>query len=279
MPGTEQSWIRTEASRDGLEWTRAYFRNVAFSPHRHDTYTIGCTDTGVQSFEYRRETWNAVAGDVFVIHPDELHDGRSGDNSAFGYRSIVVSPQDIARAYGVDSLPFNKQAVTRNPDVRLAVLGVLALAGMPGREVFAAVDALADLATALYRNCDNKVLRRRPLDVEWKTIQQIYERLSDAPTEQHQVSDIEQESGLDRFTLSRLFKRRYGTSPYRFLVQRRLDVAKALIRDAYPLADVAAAAGFSDQSHFTRQFRAANGLSPGQWRALLQRDTGIIVSG
>ena len=36
---------------------------------------------------------------------------------------------------------------------------------------------------------------------------------------------------------------------------RRLDRARALIRDGVPLADAALACGFADQSHMTRQFK------------------------
>jgi AraC-like DNA-binding protein len=46
---------------------------------------------------------------------------------------------------------------------------------------------------------------------------------------------------------------------------RRLDRARALIREGKPLADVALASGFSDQSHLTRHFKKAYGVSPGAW--------------
>jgi len=126
------------------------------------------------------------------------------------------------------------------------------------------------LAGALFQNSDN--MRRfrasKSSQIEAVIVQRLHDRLSDAPTQSHRMAQVERDSGLDRFTLARMFKRRFGTSPYRFLIQRRLEVAKDLMRDALPLAHVAAAAGFADQSHFTRQFRATNGLSPGQWRNL-----------
>ena len=49
---------------------------------------------------------------------------------------------------------------------------------------------------------------------------------------------------------------------------RRLDRARALIRHGAPLADAALACGFADQSHMTRQFKRAYGLSPGRFIAL-----------
>ena len=83
------------------------------------------------------------------------------------------------------------------------------------------------------------------------------------------MSEIERQHGIDRFTLVRGFRRRFGVSPQRFVTHRRLEVARRLIRDGVPLAEAAVAAGFADQSHLTRQFRRAFGISPGRWRSML----------
>ncbi|HEX9462749.1 MAG TPA: helix-turn-helix domain-containing protein, partial [Alphaproteobacteria bacterium] len=84
---------------------------------------------------------------------------------------------------------------------------------------------------------------------------------------------LEAASGLDRYTLARQFRARLGTSPYRYLVMRRLDTARALLRAGRSLADAAYATGFSDQSHMTRQFKRAFGLPPGRWRAMQAEGT------
>lgn len=65
----------------------------------------------------------------------------------------------------------------------------------------------------------------------------------------------------------RAFKRTMGETPYNFIVRRRLAMAEHLMltSDA-PLSEVAAACGFSDQSHFCNRFREATGKSPSIWR-------------
>lgn len=66
---------------------------------------------------------------------------------------------------------------------------------------------------------------------------------------------------------SRSFKESVGLGPQRYTVQRRVERAKALLRHGTgSLADIAAAAGFADQSHFTAAFRRETGVTPGRFR-------------
>ena len=75
-------------------------------------------------------------------------------------------------------------------------------------------------------------------------------------------------TGCDRYTLSRHFRRAYGTSPDRYRTLRRLDAVRSDIQNGVLLSAAAARAGFADQSHMTRQFKRAFGLTPGQWRTM-----------
>ncbi len=67
---------------------------------------------------------------------------------------------------------------------------------------------------------------------------------------------LERLTGLSRFELARQFRKCLGTSPHRYATMRRLDRARRLIAAGASLAEAAAACGFADQSHMTRQFRA-----------------------
>ena len=82
---------------------------------------------------------------------------------------------------------------------------------------------------------------------------------------------LEAETGVDRFTLARGFRTRFGTSPHRYLTGRRLERVKAEIVRGAPLAEAAVAAGFADQSHMTRHFKSRFGLTPGRYAVLLRR--------
>lgn len=83
------------------------------------------------------------------------------------------------------------------------------------------------------------------------------------------LHEIAQECGLSAAYFSRSFKKSVGMTPHCWLQQRRIEVAKGLLTDrTLPLAEIALACGFADQSHFTRIFGRTVGMTPGAWSRL-----------
>jgi AraC-like DNA-binding protein len=82
-----------------------------------------------------------------------------------------------------------------------------------------------------------------------------------------QVSLARAAAALDRSVphLVRSFTRRYGLSPYAYLVGRRIDAARRLLLQGAQPAEVAAAVGFYDQAHFTRHFKRHTSATPASY--------------
>jgi AraC family transcriptional regulator len=78
---------------------------------------------------------------------------------------------------------------------------------------------------------------------------------------------LARECGMSVSHFTRSFRATFGVSAHVWLVQRRIELAKNLMRaTAHPLVDVALQCGFSDQAAFTRTFTQIVGVSPGRWR-------------
>src|SRR5262245_15250548 len=75
---TAAGWLVSSQPATGVELFSAWFPGRAYQKHRHDTYAIGVTDSGVQVFDYRGSVHVSLPGRVVVLHPDEVHDGRAG---------------------------------------------------------------------------------------------------------------------------------------------------------------------------------------------------------
>ena len=81
------------------------------------------------------------------------------------------------------------------------------------------------------------------------------------------LSELADAVGVNPAHLARVFRARYGISVGEYGRRLRLDWAAAEIaRDERPIAEIAAEAGFADQSHFTRLFKRHVGTTPGRYR-------------
>ena len=244
-------WIASARPADGVELFRAWFSGRAYARHRHDTYAIGLTDCGVQVFDYRGAARVSLPGQVVVLYPDEAHDGRAGAADGFGYRIVYVEPAQLADALRTvrgrpGPLPFVREPVSTSARLGRAHDAAFRLPPEP----LAADSLVVELAHGLLA----AESARRFLDAE--------------RTRVVHSTELERVSGLSRYDLARQFRALLGTSPYRYLLMRRLDLARELIHRRRALAEVACEAGFADQAHFTRVFKAAFGLTPARYRAL-----------
>jgi AraC-like DNA-binding protein len=247
--------VRAESAAHGVQRLSAWFSGAAFSRHRHDTYASGITESGVQSFWYRGAGHSSSPGDGVVLHPDEVHDGYAGTEEGFGYRILYVEPARIAEAAG--GLPFVRDPVVR--DRRFAA--TVAAAFDAPLEPLAAEAVVLDLAEALLGRSGALPVRFISGGVE--QARQLLDSVTHRPV---RSGELEAASGLTRFELARQFRARFGTSPYRYSLARRLESARERL-GALPVATVALETGFADQAHFTRSFRRMFGMTPGRYAA------------
>jgi AraC family transcriptional regulator len=85
------------------------------------------------------------------------------------------------------------------------------------------------------------------------------------------LQEVARECHLSMSHFSRQFRRTTGLPPHKWLLTRRIEVAKEKLDDRrLSLSDVAAACGFADQSHLTRVFTRMVGATPGAWRRALE---------
>lgn len=244
-----------------IERIEARFWGAAYAPHRHDTYAIGITIEGVQSFDYRGSTRHSLPGQVVVLYPDELHDGRAGDGAWFRYKAAYIAPKVLQNIIDGRPLPFLPGGISDCARLKRAVASLLNDYDRPlnGSEL---EDALFDLATALEAvGGAGKAVQ----PINRSAVMRARAYIDAHIDEGFSLAELERETRQQRWQLSRDFRKLLGTSPHRYLIARRLDNARKLMASGQSCAAAAHACGFTDQSHFGRSFRNAFGLTPLAW--------------
>src|SRR5262249_25689139 len=194
----------------------------------------------------------------------EMHDGRPGTPAGFGYRIVYVEPARIAAAVCAIKgrsapLPFVREPVSGNATLARAVTAAFWPAPAP-----LGVDAVGPrLAEGLLAREGRGGVARVPPRFARAALERARAYLDGCHTVVRS-GELQRVTGLDRYELARQFRAAYGTSPYRYSLLRRLDFARQQLGGAMPLAELALAAGFADQAHFTRMFRQAVGVTPGR---------------
>lgn len=132
------------------------------------------------------------------------------------------------------------------------------------------LDSLFDaFLLTLLRRCSNigTVTARAPCALAPRRLKRVLDCMEARLAEAITLDDLAETAGMSRFHFSRVFRAETGVAPYAYLLERRVDRAKTLLRDTRAsLAEVMEQTGFSSPGRFTVNFRRVTGRSPAQYR-------------
>ena len=249
---------------------KARFTRHSYDLHSHPTYVIALITRGCERMRIDGRQHTAPSGSVVLVNPEATHDGEAGADGGWDYRTFYPSVElleEVARELGHDGIPLFHNAVVDDP--RLAA-GLAAAhvsteeEGAPNAEAF----MLMALRRLIVEHSDT-VTRADRLDRRGARRRfAVYRDLIDEEVDGELfLESLAQKAGVTRFQVIRDFLQVTGLTPGRFIRNRRIRFASQLIRSGVGLSEAAAAAGFVDQSHLSRVFRAIHGITPG----MLQR--------
>ena len=93
------------------------------------------------------------------------------------------------------------------------------------------------------------------------------------------LADVAAEAGLSSFALVRQFRAATGKTPYGYILELRLSLAKTLLANGeLPIVTVSSRAGFPDPAYFSRFFKASVGCSPSAYRTMHSPSVGLASS-
>lgn len=257
---------------EGLDLLHASYTRQEFSRHSHEGYALGVIEDGALGFRYLHRDHVACKGDVNMVVPGECHDGRPVAPQGWTYRMLYLSAdlvRDAARELDL-GLPDFRAGVLRDPALASAIRSTHICLSDSGACILEKESRLLLLLTQWIHAHAERRGKTGRTGPEHAAVRRVKELLAARCGENPNLADIAGAAGLSPFHLLRVFAEATGQTPHAFLTQLRVDRAKALLPTALPLARIAAECGFSDQSHMTRLFRRQFGITPGNFRKIVQ---------
>ena len=256
------------------------YSNNSVNLHSHSFYELlYCTNSCDAEYLVGSERYRLQKGDIIFIAPGISHRPLLPREMTVPYQRDVVwiSPEffDIlARDYpDVDLAHLCHTGLLRANQSRQELLGTLFRHGVreaenrrPGWELAVAGNTTL-LLIQIYRAFLNR--SAEPLQAEKPELPDLVM----AYVEEHlqkkiTLAEVARHFYVSESTISQGFRKKLGVSFYRYVTQRRLISAKALIEQGLHLETVSEQVGFTDYSTFYRAFKQEYGISPRQYRKM-----------
>ncbi len=251
-------------------------RRVCYAKHTHATFSIGVINGGESTYLNGNIQTRIGAGATVVINPEEVHACNPIDDQPWSYRMFYVdaawlaSVQNGARTGAPDTGAARETAY--RPYVSAAVVEPGLTRGL-NRLYAVLTDDDASLlekesaAVACFTDMDHTLA---PAGLRSRGTHPGVARAADFIrahcVEALKLDDICAAAGLSSSYLIRAFRARYGMTPHAYLIDRRVEMSRALLKRGMSIAEVAAQVGFADQAHLQRAFRERVAATPGQYR-------------
>ena len=285
LPGIQVPYERTKLWRittsfGDVEMMRATFTTQVFARHMHERFAIGVIEDGALGFYYRGENVVAPAGSVNLSNPGEPHTGHAAADLGWTYRMFYIDTSLLQYAASEIAgrprgLPYFQPGVIH--DRYLADLVRHLHVTLEREDSVSRLEQesriLWMLTRWILRHADDHPTPRAT-GQEHQSVRRAREYIEAHPGQDTSLERLAAVANLSPFHLVRVFRDQVGLPPHSYLTQVRVKRAKTLLDQGWPIAQVALEVGFADQSHLNRRFKGIVGMSPGQYRKIVQDNGG-----
>ena len=257
----------------GIELLTARYTRHAFPPHAQDDWVLGFVEAGTVTIAAEGRELTLRPGRLLLIAPGVLHEAHAAVAVPWDYRAVYLGAAQWAAASGgaatgdvagahvlaAEGASDALQALHAELE-QVAAGGAAGAAAVP--DVLPRVRALLGLVALACAAGPHAAARELSVPARLERVRLHLERTTDRPVTLDELAAM---VGMSRFRLVRLFSQAYGVPPYAYALQHRLLEARRLLAAGVGIAEAALRLGFADQSHLTRWFLRAVGVTPGEF--------------
>lgn len=252
-----------------------YLKEVAL--HHHDFYEIYFFLSGNVSYNIESRNYMLTPGDILIISPDELHQPVFGAEKQKYERVVLwlnksfleqfdLPGQNVTRCF--DTTRPNHTNLLRPDGVTREMISYLlsqlqqeAFSQEYGAELYA-MGCLSQMLVLLNRLAERSARAPEPRQNADSVVYRVLAYINEHYNEDLSLDFLANKFFISKYHLSREFGRLVGTSVYRYIIQKRLVMAKQMMSSGMPTSTVYQHCGFGDYSNFYRAFKAEYQISP-----------------
>ncbi|MDI9778946.1 AraC family transcriptional regulator [Pseudomonas putida] len=232
-------------------------RKVCYAVHSHESFSIGVITGGRSTYLSGHSQVEVMAGTTVLMNPGVVHTCNPIAGQPWSYLMLFVDmPWLLARGFVLPAQTFSVSAGLYSRLLQL--FADLFDARLQDREARLAA-FFADLPGYLHPGAQHVRCEHPQLDAAAAFIRA---HRGDPLC----LADICAACGLSRAYLIRAFRQRFGLTPHGYLLDQRVQYARAQLRKGRAIAEVALEAGFADQAHLQRAFKQHLAATPGHYR-------------
>ena len=272
------------ATFEVFRYKDAYLKEVAL--HHHDFYEVYFFISGNVQYNIESRSYLLTPGDVLLISPMELHQPMFGREHREYERIVLWIDKQFLEGIGQPGESFtlcfdtsspNHSNLLRPEGVQRQFLMFLLeqlIAESSSQEPYQSISALSYLAQVLVM-LNRLALQQRndtPTSAPDSTVYNVLSYINEHYSENLSLDDLANRFFISKYHLAREFQRLVGTSVHRYIVQKRLVMAKQMLGSGRPSSEVYQSCGFGDYSNFYRAFKSEYQISPKDYVARLKEN-------
>ena len=279
MPHQPAEFVRFKSSPHlpGVELYMAQLVDHAFAPHVHEAVSIGAIEAGVERFRYKGSSHVAPADTLITLNSDELHTGAAEVDTGWTYQMLYIEPDTLRAMTGGEA---NFPAAAWYDPQLARVFRHTFVELWRAHDDLAFVSGMTTLVDAIIARYGGTAVPSAPGRCELRRSLAM-QRVRDC-VEAHldgtlRIEMLAKEANLSLFHFVRVFSATFHCTPHQYVQARRAARAKTLLMQSVPPAIAAAAAGLTDQTHLTRWFKRAYGVTPAQYQQQIGTRPGAVA--
>ena len=285
---THSFTVRQKMSRNTFE--AYHYRDESgkeVALHQHEFYEIYFFVSGNVSYNIESRSYRLSPGDVLLINPQELHQpvfSTEKQNyeryvlwlSSSFLQQYILPDQDLSQCFDT-SQPTHTNLIRPDGVTRelLTYLFQQLIREQDSKEFAAELNCLSLLAQLLVL-VNRTALRAgrapEPRENADSVVYRMLGYINDHYSEDLSLDLLANEFFLSKYHLSREFSRVVGTSVHRYIVQKRLIMARQMMAAGTSTSEVSQLCGFGDYSNFYRAFTNEYQISPRKYMEELKRE-------